>query len=306
MQYNIIVIKEQQAQQRIDNFLFKSLKGVPKSHIYRMLRKGLVRVNKKRIKPTYKVQTADQIYLPQIRTAVKEEQVPSTQAIKLLQERILYEDENLIVVNKPAGMAVHGGSGIKCGLIEAFRAMRPEAEFIELVHRLDKDTSGCLILAKKRDILKELHQLLRDGKIIKTYLALVRGKWQGGKQMVNVALMPKQLQSSERVVKVAEQGKQAVTEFKPRQKFVLATLMEAILHTGRMHQIRVHAAHLGYPVAGDRKYGSKEFNKLMRRYKLRRLFLHAASVSFKIAGQKQMIVTAALEQDLATVLQQLG
>ncbi len=301
-----MVIKEQQAQQRIDNFLFKSLKGVPKSHIYRMLRKGLVRVNKKRIKPTYKVQVADRIYLPQVRIAVKEEQVPSAQAIKLLQTRILYEDENLIVINKPAGMAVHGGSGIDCGLIEAFRAMRPDAEFIELVHRLDKDTSGCLILAKKREVLLELHQLLRNGEVQKIYLALVQGKWSGGKRLVEAALVPNQLQSGHRKVIVAEHGKQAITEFKPSQRYKVATLMEVTLHTGRMHQIRVHAAHLGYPVAGDRKYGSKEFNEVMRAYKLRRLFLHAASVSFKLRGQKQITVTAALEQDLANVLQQLG
>lgn len=292
-----IVINENSAEQRIDNFLFKTLKGVPKSHIYRMLRKGAIRINKKRVKPSYKLQLDDQIRLPQVRVATREEHKPGARVIELLQNCILYEDDNLLVINKPTGIAVHGGSGINFGVIDIVRAMRPNIKFIELVHRIDRDTSGCLLLAKKRSILKELHALLRENKVEKIYLALLRGHWQGGKRKVDVALLGN---------KISDQGKTAITEFKPRQKFANASLMEAILHTGRTHQIRMHAAFLGCPIAGDDKYGDREFNKAMKKIGLKRLFLHAYSLKFTIPSIGQTInIKADLDAELLEILQTL-
>jgi len=297
MQTNLLIINENQQGQRIDNFLFKHLKGVPKSHIYRILRKGSVRVNKKRVKPSYKLQLQDQIRLPPIRVAAKTTAKPSIQLMELLQRCILYEDENLLIINKPSGLAVHSGSGINFGVIEIVRAMRPAAKFIELVHRLDKETSGCLLLAKKSSILKELHLLLRAGKIKKIYVALLKGHWQGGSRKVDVPLLKGQ---------VSAKGKPALTEFKPKQKFSNATLMQIILHTGRTHQIRIHAAYLDCSVARDNKYGDKEFNKKMRKLGLRRLFLHAAALRFYLPSAERLInVKADLDDDLLTVLAQL-
>lgn len=296
-QVNIITVDENQVEQRIDNFLIRRLKGVPKSRIYRIIRKGEVRVNKKRIKQTYKLQLGDQVRIPPIRVATRETSKPSERVMQLLHGRILYEDDNLLVINKPSGIAVHGGSGINFGVIEIFREMRPEAKFIELVHRIDRETSGCLMLAKKRSVLKELHELLREGKVEKIYLALLRGKWQGGKRRVEVPI---------KEGKVSDLGKSAVTVFNPKQKFNNATLMEAKLKTGRTHQIRIHAAYLGCPIAGDSKYGDREFNKTMKKAGLKRLFLHAHSLKFRLPSTDEVIsVTAELDDELLKVQQQL-
>jgi len=297
-----IKIAEEQQAQRIDNFLFKYLKGVPKSHIYRILRRGEIRVNKKRIKPDYKLQIDDQIRIPPIRMAIKTKKSPPQKLIQLLQSRIIYEDKNLIIINKPAGIAAHGGSGISFGVIETLRELYPN---LSLVHRLDRETSGCLILAKKRNMLRELHALLRNNQIKKTYLALLKGRLTA-KRIVEAPLLKNILKSGERMVRISTKGRAAKTEFRIKQKFLNITLVEAILHTGRTHQIRVHAAHIGHPIAGDEKYGDKDFNKTMRQQGLKRLFLHAYSLKFRIPSTNQLInVKADLDDDLSKFLNML-
>lgn len=287
------IITENQAGQRIDNFLIKELKGVPKSHIYRILRTGQVRVNKKRVKPDYRLKADDQVRIPPIRTATKSTtKKPSATFIDLLRSHIIYEDENLLIINKPAGIAAHGGTGINFGVIEILREIYP---YLELVHRLDRETSGCMILAKKRSILTELHALLRDNQIKKTYIALVRGRWPNGKRIVEAPLVKNS------IVRVDENGKPAKTEFRPKQKVANATLIEAIPYTGRMHQIRVHAAYINHPIAGDDKYGDREFNKAMRKKGIKRLFLHAYALEFRLPSTKKTIkVTAELDEKLPT------
>jgi 23S rRNA pseudouridine955/2504/2580 synthase len=299
----IINIDAEQQNQRIDNFLFKNLKGVPKSHIYRIIRTGQVRINMKRVRPDYKLQTNDQIRIPPLRLAPKIRAHPKPELVKLLQNRILYEDNNLLIINKPAGIATHGGSGINFGAIEILRELYPR---LELVHRLDRDTSGCLLLAKKRSTLKELHILLRNNQIRKTYLALSKGFWKDGKQIVAVPLLKNILKSGERMVCVNSKGRVAITEFRPKQKFSNATFMEVILHTGRTHQIRVHAAYIGHPIAGDEKYGDKEFNKIMRQKGLKRLFLHAYRIKFRLPSYPTFInIKAELGEDLLKFLKTL-
>jgi len=299
----IINIDVEHQNQRIDNFLFKQLKGVPKSHIYRIIRTGQVRVNKKRVKPDYKLKFNDQIRIPPLRLTPKIIAYPKPELIRLLQSRILYEDDNLLIINKPAGIATHGGSGINFGVIEVLRELYPH---IELVHRLDRGTSGTMLLAKKRSTLKELHTLLRDNKIKKTYLALLKGFWKGGKQIVEMPLLKNILKSGERMVCVSSKGRAAITEFHPKQKFSDATLVEVILHTGRTHQIRVHAAYIGHPVAGDEKYGDKEFNKIMRQKGLKRLFLHAYEIKFHLLSYSRPInIKAKLDKDLLEFLNAL-
>jgi 23S rRNA pseudouridine955/2504/2580 synthase len=216
---------------------------------------------------------------------------------------IIYEDDGLIILNKPSGMAAHGGSGINFGVIETLRAAMPQLKHLELIHRLDRGTSGCLMIAKKRSILRQIHALLREGKVIKRYLVLVRGKWQEGTaKTVDLPLAKNQLLSGERMVKVHEEGKSTLTIFRPLQISDKTSLLEAELHTGRTHQIRVHAAAIGYPVAGDDKYGDAEFNSAMKKFGLNRLFLHAQSVSFTLESGKRIDVTAPLDQGLADVL----
>ncbi len=303
-----IEINDDNEGQRIDNFLVTKLKGVPKSRIYRILRKGEVRVNKGRVKPAYRLQSGDIVRIPPVRVAVpgasQKQLLPGL--VKRLHEAILYEDSNLLIINKPPGIAVHGGSGVNQGVIETLRAAQLEARFLELVHRLDRDTSGCLIIAKKRSILRTLHELLRSDGVDKRYLALVEGKWQGGKQRVEAPLRKNQLTSGERIVRVDPQGKPAITLFKPIHQYQQATLVEVKLITGRTHQVRVHAAHIGHPIAGDEKYGNPAFNKLMRTQGLSRLFLHARSLNFKLAPDAAPIqVSAPLQNKLQALLDRL-
>ncbi len=290
--------------QRIDNFLITHLKGVPKSFIYRILRKGEVRVNKKRIKPEYRLNLGDNVRVPPVRVSEsvgKPAAKPSETLQQQIKDRILYEDSDLLIINKPAGLAVHGGSGISLGLIEVLRAMRPQDSGLELVHRLDRDTSGCLILAKKRGALKALHELLRNNQVEKIYLALVKGYWPKHLRLVDAPLLKNELRSGERIVTVDAQGKEALTEFKISQRLSNATLLEVKLLTGRTHQIRVHTTHAGYPIAGDDKYGDKDFNKQMRLKGCKRLFLHASRVSFTL-NDTLITVTAELEDDLKNYL----
>lgn len=299
------LVDSDHAGQRIDNFLFSKFRKIPKGLIYKIMRKGSIRVNKKRVKPEYKLVDGDEIRTPHIATEMTvTNQKPSSLSMKILEKSILYEDESIIVLNKPTGMASHGGSGINFGVIETMRAARPQNKILDLVHRLDRDTSGCLILAKKRSILKELHELMRTNKIKKKYLVLVRGKWQGVTRKINVALVKNQLQSGERMVVADEEiGKKSISTFHPRKILKSASLLEVDLGTGRTHQIRVHAAYINHHVAGDQKYGDKNFNALMHQCGLRRLFLHAASVSIYLPSKdKTFTVKAPLPKELEDVL----
>lgn len=293
--------------QRIDNFLRTLLKGVPKSLIYRILRKGEVRVNKKRVKPEYKLQPNDQIRLPPIRVS-EPTAGPSTKLDKVasLESHILYEDEWLIVLNKPSGMAVHGGSGLSFGVIEALRALRPTQKFLELVHRLDRDTSGCLLIAKKRSALKNLHEQLRDKKFDKRYQALVCGEWPANRFKVKAPLLKNTLKSGERMVLVQEEGKPSETRFRILEQFKDATLVEASPITGRTHQIRVHCLHAGHPIACDDKYGDSDFSLRMQKISLKRLFLHARSLAFiHPTSDDRVSFSAPLDKQLSYALKRL-
>ncbi len=298
-----LTIDSEHAGQRLDNFLRTRCKDLPKSHLYRIIRKGEVRVNKKRADPDYRLITGDIIRVPPLRLTVNIPAIPKTKTIAALESQILFEDAGLIVVNKPSGMAVHGGSGISLGVIETLRASRPQQKYLELVHRLDRDTSGCLLIAKKSSVLRDIHELLRMGKVTKTYLLLVEGAWPVRIKNVTAPLQKNQLQSGERMVNVDEQGKEAHTKFCIIEKFSQATLVEAQPLTGRTHQIRVHAVHAGHPIIGDDKYGKKEINKLFRAYGCHRLFLHALSLKLVMPSTGQtFFVTADLPDDLQKCL----
>jgi len=302
-----VTIDEGHEGQRIDNFLLSQLKGVPKSRVYRILRKGEVRVNKKRIKQTYRLQIGDLVRIPPVRMAEVGEAPPAPPPfLKCLQDSILYEDEQLIVINKPSGLAVHGGSGINIGVIEGFRQLRPDARFLELVHRLDRDTSGCLMIAKKRSMLRSLHTMLRDGAISKTYCALMRGGWHGKEKRVEAPLQKNTLKSGERMVRVHPDGKSALTTFYPEKHFSDATFVQIDLGTGRTHQIRVHAQHIKKPIAGDDKYGDQQFNEKMRARGLKRLFLHAQELRFiHPVAEVTLAVQAPLSDDLNAILEKM-
>ncbi|MEJ2391452.1 MAG: RluA family pseudouridine synthase [Gammaproteobacteria bacterium] len=302
-----VTVGPEQGGQRIDNFLTRHLKGVPKTLIYRILRKGEVRVNKGRIKPDYRVQAGDEIRIPPLRRSQTAKRPPPARSLDVLHERILHEDERIIIINKPSGMAVHGGSGLSHGVIEAMRHWRQDLHYLELAHRLDRETSGCLILAKKRSALRQIHALLRDGAVEKRYLALVKGAWTHGKQRIEMNLQKNVLRSGERMVNVTEDGKSAVSTFIPIAVGKLASLVEVHIETGRTHQIRVHAAHLGHPIAGDEKYGDREFNRKMHELGLKRLFLHARSLAFSLADpHKDIVVNAPLDSELVQVLDKIG
>jgi 23S rRNA pseudouridine955/2504/2580 synthase len=299
-----IEISKDQADRRIDNFLLTILHIVPKSHIYRLLRSGNIRVNKKRVRPDYRIQTGDILRIPplEIRARKRFDQFPSSLTKKVV-DRVLYEDDNLLIVNKLSGLAVHGGSGVDFGLIQILRAVRSDVHFMELAHRLDRETSGCLIIAKKHRILRELHQLFQDGQIEKVYYALTLGHWPRKVSRIEVPLRKNVMQSGERMVKVDTAGKKALTEFRVRKMFEEATFVEAKLKTGRTHQVRVHAQYAGHPVAGDEKYGDRAFNKKMRQKGLHRLFLHAYQVSFVLPSiGKSILVKAPLDRDLQKIL----
>lgn len=303
-----ITVDSEDAGQRIDNFLLRTLKGVPKSMIYRLLRKGEIRVNKKRKKPDYKIEIDDILRIAPIR--VSEESAPVSTQLNIvanLESQILFEDERLIVINKPSGMAVHGGSGLSFGLIEALRALRPDARMLELVHRLDRDTSGCLVVAKKRSALRNLHEQLRNKTVQKFYHALVKGRWSTKLTRVTESLKKNDLKSGERVVVVDNiNGKESETRFKVIQHYENATLVRAFPVTGRTHQIRVHCQTKGHPIAGDPKYGYEAFDDSMKGKGLKRLFLHAASIEFTHPLSNERIkIEAPLEPSLAKLLKNL-
>ncbi|MBB1126248.1 RluA family pseudouridine synthase [Thiospirillum jenense] len=314
----MIQITAAHAGQRIDNYLLTHLKGVPRSLIYRILRQGEVRLNKRRVKPSDRLTAGDWLRIPPVRcAAANDPPTPSARLQALLDAAVLYEDDRLLVLNKPAGLAVHGGSGISAGVIETLRVMRPRIE-LELVHRLDRDTSGCLLVSKRRSTLRWLHEQLRDGQMTKQYQALLLGRLPQVQTRVTVALRKNQLRSGERVVTVDPlHGKPAETLFGQQQVWVQSTssgqspgqvtLAQVTLATGRTHQIRVHAAHLGAPVAGDEKYGDAAGNQQLRALGLTRLFLHAALVRFQPSPEAAAVtVTAPLPEALAAVLARLG
>ncbi|CRL59207.1 MULTISPECIES: 23S rRNA pseudouridine(955/2504/2580) synthase RluC [Proteus] len=307
-QVQFVTIDGDEAGQRIDNFLLARLKGVPKSMIYRIIRKGEVRVNKGRIKPEYKLNAGDSIRIPPVRVSEKEEVAvsPKLDKVSALANCILYEDDHLMLINKPSGTAVHGGSGLSFGVIEGLRALRPEARFLELVHRLDRDTSGVLLIAKKRSALRALHEQLRLKQMQKDYLALVRGQWQSHTKVVQAPLLKNILQSGERVVKVSNEGKPSETRFKVEERFEFATLVKASPVTGRTHQIRVHTLHAGHPIAFDDRYGDRDFDSQLVGTKLNRLFLHASSLTFTHPSTgDQMRIEAPMDNQLRYCLQVL-
>lgn len=302
----IVEVSPDEAGQRLDNFLLARLKGAPRSLVYRIVRGGEVRVNSGRAKPERRLEAGDRVRVPPVRLAERDPAVPPRGLCEELAGRILFENEGLLVIDKPSGLAVHGGSGLSLGLIEALRAMRPDCKSLELVHRLDRDTSGCVMIAKKRAVLRHLHEGLREGGIKKRYLALVRGRWPASKQRVSASLEKNTLSSGERMVRADDAGKRAETLFKVLRTFDEATLVEASPLTGRTHQIRVHAQVAGHPIAGDDKYGDRDFDRKMRAHGLRRLFLHAASLAFSLPSGEAVEVSAPLDPALERVLSSLA
>jgi 23S rRNA pseudouridine955/2504/2580 synthase len=303
----LVEVAPELAGQRIDNFLITYLKGVPKTLIYRILRKGEVRVNKGRIKPEYKLQAGDIVRVPPVRVPEGDEPVPVAQGLlQRLEAAIVYEDKGLIVLNKPAGIAVHGGSGLSFGVIEAFRQLRPDAKELELVHRLDRDTSGLLMIAKKRSMLRHLHEQLRGDGVDKRYMALVRGHWATSQKQVRAPLLKSNLRSGERMVEVNDEGKEALTLFKVLRRFGdFATMVEARPITGRTHQIRVHALHAGHSIAGDSKYGDEDFTREIRDLGGKRLFLHAYALVVPLPDGGKIELTAPVDEMWASTVERL-
>lgn len=301
----LVDIGSEHAGQRLDNFLLARLKGVPRSRVYRIVRSGEVRVNSARARPDQRLAAGDRVRVPPVRVAERVVAEPGAALQQTLRDRILYEDAALLVVDKPSGLAVHGGSGLSLGLIEALRAMRPDCASLELVHRLDRETSGCVMIARKRSLLRHLHEALREGTITKTYTTLVAGRWPKRLTRVAAALEKNTVRSGERVVRANGDGKASETLFRVLEHYRDATLLEARPLTGRTHQIRVHAQVSGHPVAGDEKYGEREFNKRMREAGLRRLFLHASAIELVLPDGRPLRVAAPLDPALEHFLETL-
>ena len=290
--------------QRIDNYLFSQLKGVPKGLIYRFLRTGKIRVNGKRVKQTYRLQIDDEIKIPKIEVTEKQPAEISEKVKQQINDSIIYEDSAMLAINKPAGFAVHPGSKVRYGIIEVLRALRPEADYLELVHRLDRETSGCLLIAKCKSTLNELHELLRSKQINKQYLLLVKGEWSLGETTIDTAL-----QTKSKNIKVEEEKnswKQAYTKFTPLEYFSGFTLLNAFIETGRTHQIRLHAAQSGFPIVGDSKHGDFAFNRECKKMGLKRMFLHAEKLSFQLSKMpKVTTIKASLDDELQAFIQGL-
>ncbi|WKD48515.1 23S rRNA pseudouridine(955/2504/2580) synthase RluC [Microbulbifer spongiae] len=294
------------AGQRIDNFLLARLKGVPRSRIYRILRKGEVRVNKGRVKAEYKLKTGDVVRVPPLRVAdTAPAPLAGASLRQLVKASILYDDNGLLVINKPVGLAVHGGSGIRLGLIEVLRQIYPQSPFIELVHRLDRDTSGAIMVARKRAVLQHVQADLRSGRVDKSYLALAAGKWPRSRRVVEACLRKNTLKSGERMVSVHPDGKPSVSRFQVLERFRAATLLAVKPVTGRTHQIRVHAQFVGCPLAGDDKYTPDDVNRRFRSLGLKRLFLHSASVGCQLPDGEKVVVAAPLPDELGALLKRL-
>jgi 23S rRNA pseudouridine955/2504/2580 synthase len=301
-----IQIDAEHAGKRLDQFLLKLFGSVPRSRVYRLVRKGEVRVNGRRADPAQRLAVHDKVRVPPVRVDPEgaAPRIPRP-LLERLRRAILVEEDRLLVIDKPSGIAVHGGSGVSFGVIEVLRALRPE-DSLELVHRLDRDTSGCLLVARRASALRALHALLREGRFEKRYLALVKGHWQHGRTRIDVPLRTDIRVGGERTVKAHASGKASLSEFRPLQFFgKRATLMEVSLHTGRTHQIRVHATHAGHALAGDEKYGDPQFNRDLAALGLKRMFLHAHSVSFEWPQGGAFSASAPLPADLAAVLTRL-
>ena len=307
-QVQYVEIDAEYAGQRIDNFLITFLKGAPRTLVYRLLRKGEVRVNKGRIKAQYRLQTGDIVRVPPVRLSpAKNSPKSGENQLEFIRQQIIYDDDDLMILNKPAGMAVHGGSGISSGVIEVLRQAFPMAKRLELVHRLDKDTSGCLMIAKKASVLKHLHTQIRENSMEKEYLALLKGGDMESRFSVDLPLRKNVTRSGERVVTVDhEEGKNALSDFHVQQRFDKAALVAIRIHTGRTHQIRVHSQAAGFPIAGDAKYGHALFNREMKQQGLRRIFLHARRLKFQhpVKGEV-MSISAPLPEDLKAMIQLL-
>lgn len=302
----LVTVDEAGEGQRIDNFLARQLKGVPKSHLYRILRSGEVRVNSKRVDATCRLVIGDVVRIPPIRVAAPAAK-PDTPVAAKFADKIIFEDDAMLVINKPAGIAVHGGSGISRGVIEQLRLERPQAKFLELVHRLDRETSGVLLLAKKRSALVAMHEAIRGNDMEKRYLMLVCGNWKDQKRRVRLNLKKYTLESGERRVSVEEDGQHSETIFHLRQNFGEFTLLEAELITGRTHQLRVQLQHLGFPIAGDDKYGDYGVNKELQKRGLKRMFLHSAETVIRhpLTGE-ELRLKAPLPKELQSFLNKLS
>jgi 23S rRNA pseudouridine955/2504/2580 synthase len=300
-------IDQDRAGQRIDNFLISLLKGVPKQRVYRILRRGEVRVNSKRTSPFYRLTAGDKIRIPPVRIAkTTAPLLPDKFDQAQLDDRIIYEDSSILAISKPAGMPVHGGTGQQCGLIEAIRLLRPESRFLELVHRLDLETSGCLLIAKKRSALRILHEHFRENRVYKNYQALVVGQVQKHRQFVEAPIRKEHNSDGSRKVFIATNGKQATTEICCIRHWGQYTHIECRPRTGRTHQIRVHTQFIGHPIIGDQRYGNEKANKIARVNGLNRLFLHASSLRFPHPESTEMItLDSVLEEDLAAFMSTL-
>lgn len=305
-QVNFVLADEADVGQRIDNFLAKILKGVPKSHIYRILRSGEVRVNSHRVQTTYRLCDGDQVRIPPIRIAAtaQPQETKLAHVRPILQQTVIYEDEVLLVLNKPAGMAVHGGSGVSRGVIEQLRLERPQARYLELVHRLDKETSGILLVAKKRSALTRIHEAMRQNQIEKRYWMLVAGRWADAKRRVKLQLEKTLNKDGERHVRVVDDGQMSETVFYLKQRFTDSSLLEAQLITGRTHQLRVQTAYLEHPILGDEKYGDFALNKTLQKSGLKRMFLHSCHTELMHPQTgERLVLDAPLPAELAQYLQ---
>jgi len=289
--------------QRLDNYLLTQLKGLPKSRVYKLLRSGQVRVNKGRKKADYRLILGDMVRIPPVRMAEADDGRAPQHLLDMVNQSVIFEDSHLMVLNKPAGLAVHGGSNIRFGVIEMLRQARPEDEMLELVHRLDRETSGCLLIAKSRDALNQLHEYFRDqnGGMQKIYRAIVMGRWQGGEQVIDKPLLKNTIRGGERMVEVNPEGKEARSLFIPLDYRDSMSLMEVKLFTGRTHQIRVHAQSVGQPIAGDKKYGDNDFNQQLKESNFKRMYLHAYRLSFSL-GKQAYDICAPLDDEWQTLM----
>ncbi len=299
-----IRIDGEQAGQRIDNFLRRQLPGVPKGRLYRLLRRGEVRVNGGRIRAEYKLQEGDEVRVPPVH--IRSESAPPSEGLtSILADRVLFEDKKLLVIDKPSGLAVHGGSGLSHGVVELLRHARPELRDLSLAHRLDRETSGCLVLAKRRSALRQLHARFRDGEVEKNYLGLAVGDWQLGEQLIDRPLLVTHRKGGERHVVVSNEGKSAATRVQLSRTYGKYSLLQCAPLTGRTHQIRVHLEHMDYPLAGDERYGDSEANRAAKKLGLKRLFLHAQSIAFPDESGNELHFTSPLADDLERFLSRL-
>lgn len=304
---SFITIPEDYTDQRVDNFLFAKFRKVPKSHIYRVIRKGEVRVNKKRVKADSRIQPGDIVRIPPLEVAEQQkvELKPSQTWLKILAGSVIYEDSDILAINKPSGLPVHGDNG-SYGIIEVLKQLYPQYPQLELAHRLDKETSGCLLLAKKRSMLKRLHEAFREGKVAKTYYALTLGQWKKGELRVDLPLTRREKATPECCVVVDRiHGKASVTRFEIADEFSEATGVLAYPETGRTHQIRVHAQYRKHPIAGDQRYGNSEFSTHLKSLGLNRLFLHALKLTLRLPNHQPIKIQAPLPVELTNVLENL-